>query len=144
MNDIPLLQLWSHARRRGKSSFHNFPRGEDTMTDSRTHEILQDALKIASGQKSTNTEDTARIRAIGRYSADLLNALVWLEDAASTYPSPFVGDDRQLKGALDFCRKVIHAAGGLTVAEETQANLVKDLRTPDPVEERLDKEEGHA
>jgi hypothetical protein len=106
-------------------------------------DALREALAIASGQKSgTTTAETEHVRAIGRYSADLLNALIRLEDAGAVWP--YILDDRKtLESALTFARKVIHATGGLTVAEETQLNLVKD-RYPDPVEERLDDEADHA
>jgi hypothetical protein len=112
------------------------------MTDSRAQEILREALAIASGQKSgTTTAETEHIRAIGRHSADLLHALIWLEEEASISWSDaekgWVADAR--KPALEFARKVIHAAGGLTVAEETQLNLGTH-RHRDPVEERLDEE----
>jgi hypothetical protein len=112
------------------------------MTDSRAQEILREALAIASGEKSgTTTAETEHVRAIGRYSADLLNALIRLEDEASNYYIATDGADGQnLLSVITFAHKVIYAAGGLTVAEETQTNLVKDLRTPDPVEERLDDE----
>jgi len=117
------------------------------MTDEQRQEVLREALAIASGQKSgSTTAETEHVRAIGRYSADLLNALVWLEDEASQvvisqYRGPSAG---KFDSAITFARKIIHASGGLTVAEETQANLVRDLRTPDPVEERLDEEADHA
>jgi hypothetical protein len=112
-------------------------------------DALREALAIASGQKSgTTTAETEHVRAIGRYSADLLNALIRLEDAGAVWP--YILDDgidgnyrKTLESALTFARKVIHATGGLTVAEETQLNLVKD-RSPDPVEERLDDEADHA
>jgi hypothetical protein len=111
---------------------------EDAMTDPRAQEILREALAIASGQKSgTTTAETEHVRAIGRYSSDLLNALIRLEEAASI--AIWLAPRGNPAGAIDFARKVIHSAGGLTVAEETQANLVKD-RSPDPVEERLDDE----
>src|SRR5712692_10230578 len=116
------------------------------MTDEQRQEILREALAIAAGQKSgSTTAETEHVRAIGRYSADLFNALVWLENAAyGTYAPVTVADEKNLDNAKEFARKVIHASGGLTIAEETQANLVRDLRTPDPVEERLDEDADHA
>jgi hypothetical protein len=118
------------------------------MTDSRAQEILREALEIASGQKSgTTTAETEHVRAIGRYSADLLNALIWLEDQASlltSKPHDERGEYvRKMQSAILFSRDIIHRAGGLTVAEETQLNLMKG-RSPDPVEERLDDEADHA
>jgi hypothetical protein len=108
---------------------------------SHAQEILREALAIASGQKSgTTTAETEHVRAIGRYSADLLNALIWLEDEASLAEAEA---RPRLWPSIEFARKVIHAAGGLTVAEETQANLVTH-RHPDPVEERLDDEADRA
>jgi hypothetical protein len=114
------------------------------MTDSRAQEILREALAIASGQKSgTTTAETEHVRAIGRYSADLFSALIRLEDAASEYYIATDGvDGHNLMSAITFAHKIIHTAGGSTIAEEIQANIVETL-WPDSVEERLDDEADH-
>jgi hypothetical protein len=111
------------------------------MTDPRAQEILREALEIASGQKSgTTTAETEHVRAIGRYSADLLYALIWLEDisglmfryakiVAEGKDSDFEALDaasEALDAARTFAHKVIHAAGGLTIAEEQQQNWRDD------------------
>src|SRR6059036_2406207 len=86
---------------------------------------LQDALAIARGTKSGTFTETRRIRAFGKLFGEVLDALSWLEDVASSMPDVLY-DQSGIHHAVLNAREKIAAAGAWTEAEEQQANLLRE------------------
>src|SRR5881397_2873380 len=86
---------------------------------------LQDALAIARGTKSGTFTETRRIRAFGKLFGEVLDALIWLEDVASSMPEVMY-DQSGVHNAVMNAREKIAAAGAWTEAEEQQAQLQRE------------------
>src|SRR5437870_3048351 len=95
------------------------------MTAEDQARYLQDALAIARGTKSGSYTETRRIRAFGTLFGEVLEALIWLEDVASSMPEVLY-DQSGIHTAVMNAREKIAAAGALTEAEEQQATLMRE------------------